>query len=371
MRRAVLAAMLAAMALPASAVPPPVAEPTLQVPPSPSGLFGFDGAGPYRLYEDWLVVCDNVASCVALSVVPDGSANLRIARSGGWAAAPDLVADLSFVGFDGAAVDLLLQPAARRPHATPGRRALTRLGMHRIAAGWFGLPDEGSASFLAAARSAESVQFVTPDGRVLAEVSLRGLVAAMDRIDHVQTRTGTITGTYTRGEILVPLAAIMPPPAPVVEPVSGAPDPQARALGNRAFRMVCGTGLSRRTGDAVVWRMASGHRIVAVDCGVEGLNGGRIWLVEDPAGKLDLARFPTPDLPTTEGMSGFLPNGWFDHVTGTLTSLELGRQASDCGSRLSWQWTAEGFQLAEAYRMPLCTGTAQLHWPRTWTVQLA
>jgi hypothetical protein len=193
----------------------------------------------------------------------------------------------------------------------------------------------------------------------------------MDRIDHVQTRNGTVTGIYTRGEILVPLAAIMPPPVPLVEPVSGVPDTQAGALGTRAFRMICGTGLARRSGDAVAWRMASGHRIVAVDCGVEGLNGGRVWLVEDPAGNLDLASFPTPDMPGADAMTGFLPNGWFDHVTGMLTSLELGRQAGDCGSRLSWQWTAQGFQLAEAWRMPLCTGTAQLHWPRTWTAQLA
>ena len=358
MRLVVLAAMLALAAAPAGAVPPP------------AGSSGFDGAGPYRLYDDWLVVCDNVATCMAASAETEGRAVLRIARTGDWDALPDPLADLSSAGFDGNAVILVLQPQGSLPHATPGRRARTRLTMHRLAAGWFGMGDVEIAAFLAAARTADSARFETPDGRVLAQVSLRGLVAAMDRIDHVQTRTGTITATYNRGGILVPLAAIMPPPAPVVEPVEGVPDRQARALQTRAFLMICGTGLARSPGDAVAWRMASGHHIVAVDCRIGGLNGGRIWLVEDPAGALDLARLPVPDLPGAQDLTGFLANSWFDHITGRLHALELGRPAGDCGSRLSWQWTTGGFRLAEAQRMPLCTGIAQALWPGTWSTRL-
>lgn len=370
MRRALLTALLALAASPVAAVPPPVAEPALPLPPRRSELAGFGVADPYRLFDDWLVVCDNVAACAAISVLPDAAATLQIARTGGWDDLPAPVADLSRAGFDGTSVVLALQPGDGRPHATPGRRKRTRFRLYRLEAGRFGLAPGERADLMAAARTARTAQFLAQDGKVIAEVSLRGLVAAMDRIDQVQARTGTVTGIYTSGEILVPLAALMPPPAPVLQPQGGVEESGNTVLGTRAFVLICGIGAPRHSGDAVVWRMATGHRIVAVDCGGDGLNAGRIWLVADPYGQIDLASLPTPDLPTTQGMAGFLPNGWFDHASGQLHALELGRQDGDCGSSLTWQWTAAGFRLAEARRMPLCTGLAQAQWPRTWTAQL-
>ncbi len=370
MPRPLLAALLALAALPASAVPPPVREPELAVPSRPSELSGFGGAGPYRLYDDWLVVCDNVASCTAVSVLPDAAATLQITRSGGWDDLPVPVLDLSRAGYDGPTVSLVLQPGDRHAHRTPGRRARTRFLLHRLQAGRFGLAPGEREALLAAAHDARSAQFAGPDGRVLAEVSLRGLVPALNRFDHVQGRTGTVTGIYTHGEILVPLAAIMPPDAPSLPAQYGVEEPDNARLGTRGFLLVCGTGVARRAGDAAVWRMASGHRLVAVDCGVDGLNGGRIWLVTDTAGQIDLASFPTPDLPANQPLTGFLPNGWFDHATGQLHALELGREAGDCGSSLTWQWTGTEFRLAEALRMPLCTGLARDLWPRTWTSRL-
>lgn len=369
-REPLLAALLAVSALPAGAVPPPVNEPEIRVPPRASELSGFGAAGPYHLYDDWLVVCDNVASCAAVSVLPDASASMQITRSGGWDDLPTPVMDLSRAGFDGPTVSLVLQPPAGRPHATPGRRARMRFLLHRLQAGRFGLAPGDREALMAAARTARSAQFVGPDGRTIAEVSLRGLVPAMDRFDHVQTRTGTVTGIYTRGEILVPLAAIMPPDAPSLPAQSGEEEPGNAALGTRGFMMICGIGAPRHAGDAVVWRMATGHRIVAVDCGGSGLNAGRIWLVVDRDGGIDLATFPTPDLASSQPFSGFLPNGWFDHATGQLHALDLGREAGDCGSSLTWQWTPAGFHLAEATRMPLCAGLARDLWPRTWTTRL-
>lgn len=313
-----------------------------------------------------MVLCDNRHDCTATSAVPDAPALIQITRQADWDALPLIVLDLARAGFDGMTVDLVLQPADRRAHSTPGRRARTRFTFHRLAAGRFGMPPDERLSLLLAARNARTAQFRHRDGRIIAAVLLNGLEAALNRFDHVQARTDTVTGIYTRGEILVPLAAIMPPPLPVQVRESGLEEAN-RELGTQAFRMICGIGAPRHSGDAVVWRMAGGKRIVAVDCGSEALNGGRIWLVVDETGQLDLAHFPQPDLAAQDGTDGFLPNSWFDHAAGQIHSMELGRPDGDCGSSLTWQWTAEGFQLAEARRMPLCIGLAQDLWPRTWT----
>lgn len=322
---------------------------------------------PVQVYEDWSVTCDDLASCVAISADLGEPAPvvMRIVRGGGWERLPDLRIHLP--GEVAGTVSLRL--ATLDPASDPERRRRTHFRLYRTDAGDYALAASDTQAFFHAARAARTAQVLNSIGAEIGMVPLRGLVAAMDRFDHVQTRTGTITGIYSRGAILVPLAAIMPPPTPLLHPLEGSAEVVDRATASRLHRLVCGSGAVRHADDVEIGAMADRTWIAGIDCGLSGLNAGRVWMLLQADGSFSRAIFALPYLGDDDTGFGFLENSHFDPETGVMEALALQREVGDCGTWHRWQWSPAGFRLLEARVMRICVGLARHNWPHVWRAQ--
>jgi len=288
-------------------------------------------AAAHEISQDWLVECDNTGQCTALSLAGD-----VVLRVTGTAQAP--VVTMTMPAAMTAAMSERLRLEGLPAHTTPGRRMREDFVFRPTPDGLGQLTATDAAAFVQAAPAATSA---VAGSR---HVSLNGLGAALARMGREQPRD--------------------PPASP--PPISGRAVTPGHLGTMRYHALVCGLGAAR-VGDAVsLYPLADGARIIGVDCGLDGPNAGSIWLVERVAGQPKPAAFPTPDRPDEPMLAGYLANSRFDPASGTLHALTLSRPQGDCGKALVWRWTAAGFVLVEAHRMPVCAGVVQALWPRTW-----
>jgi hypothetical protein len=290
---------------------------------------------------------------------------MLIARDGGWERLPEVRVHLP----DEVAGNVSLRLATLEPATDPERRRRTHFRLHRTAAGDYALSESESQAFFHAARAARTAQIADNEGTVIGTVPISGLVAAMDRFDNVQARTGTVTGIYSRGRILVPLAAIMPPPMPLLHPVEGSAEAVDSATASRLHLLACGTAGARHADVVGVGAMADRTWITGIDCGLSGLNAGRMWMLLQADGSLSRATFPLPYLGRDDTGFGFLENSHFEPETGIMEALALQREAGDCGTWHRWQWSPAGFRLLEARLMRVCVGLPRENWPHVWRAQ--
>jgi hypothetical protein len=173
----IAAALMTGAAFPASAAPDGSA-------PTP---------GPLRSFKDWVVGCDNLRSCVALGLSPEGQDNayLRIGRGGGAADEPEI----SFsVLFDEAPKDPTLTFALDGgPTPRPIKGAVD--GSFVKAS----LPPQEARSFLSALKSAKTLTLTLHGAASPFRVSLAGSAAALLFMDDSQGRVGGVTALAKPG----------------------------------------------------------------------------------------------------------------------------------------------------------------------------
>ncbi|ALN21578.1 DUF1176 domain-containing protein [Ectopseudomonas mendocina] len=317
----------------------------------------------YREIKDWVVACDNLRGCQALSAPESfgySSFSLQLERAAG-AQAP-LRLSLHDAEQDGYA-----------PLRLDGRALSTADRLHPI-------ENQGETTLVAEGADAQAVLAELRNGVQLrmererdyeAVVSLSGLSAALLLMDAVQGRLDSRSALYrpgSRPDSEVPAAPQAPrlraypgvTPLSEVEQrdiaeqvmaatrsqwfeedMSSEPEAEAFALNDREALVIIRTWCAAYNCDFAVYRV------------------GR----QAPYAERDLQLEPPPlDLGALSGWVSYNPD------TGELGYLYKGRGIADCGESGSWRFDGERFQLASLNFLGRCAARNPGEWPELWRV---
>ncbi|MDR8014456.1 DUF1176 domain-containing protein [Ectopseudomonas guguanensis] len=318
----------------------------------------------YREIKDWVVACDNLRGCEALSATegaPYRALSLHLQRAAG-AQAP-LQLRLRYRG-QTEYFPLLLDGVPLS--AIADALQLTQDDDELL------LTAEGADAQALLAELRNGVQLrMAVDGEDEAVVSLSGLSAALLLMDSVQGRLDTRTALYrpgTRPDSEVPAAPQAPrlrayPDATPLsddeqhdivqhvmaatrsqwfeEDMGGEPEAEAFALNEGEALVIIRTWCAAYNCDFAVYRVSR----------------------QPPYAERDLQLDPLPlEHDGLSGAVGYRPE------TGELAYLHKGRGLADCGGAGSWRFDGERFQLASFSFLSRCAGGNPGDWPELWRV---
>jgi len=317
----------------------------------------------YREIKDWVVACDNLRSCQAISAAAFGFSPLRlvVSRDAGPKAPPRVrltyagqAGDFPLSTDDRPLPDALMDALQREA----GEDALILRG-----------EGDTARALLAEWRNGETLRLDVTTGEE-AEVSLAGLSAALLLMDSVQGRLDTRGALYRPGERddrevpeapPLPLLRTFPGVAPladeerqrIAQAVLAAtrsewqeadmenqePEAEAHALNEREALVLIQTSCAAYNCNFALYRVAR----------------------EAPYPQQPLRIEPLPL--GGEGLGGWVE---YDEGTGELGYFMKGRGLGDCGDAGSWLFDGERFQLQSAQMMQRCAGSPPDDWPELW-----
>lgn len=313
----------------------------------------------YREIKDWVVACDNLRSCQALSAVENFSyppLSLNLQRDAGATVPLKL-----FVRYaEGRGFSPLRSDG--KPLATAAKlRLIERDGEKMLMA-------EGGDALviLDELRNAEQLSMKV-ESEHEAVTSLNGLSAALLLIDAVQGRVGTRSALQRPG----------------IRPDSDVPAaPEAPRLHAYPGAVALEADEGRRIADAVMARIPDQDYEATPEAEVfalterEALVIVRNWCAayncdfsvhrvsrEPPYDERDLLLDPLPL--GREGLSGWVS---YQPDSGDLAYLYKGRATADCGDSARWRFDGERFQLVSSRLLIRCAGGSPGEWPELWRV---
>lgn len=317
----------------------------------------------YREIKDWVVACDNLRGCQALSA-RDGfeytPLALHLQRDAGAQAPVRLyVRDAEQRGF----LPLLLD-------GTPLKNAKALQQIEQNDESLLMAEGADAQALLAELRNGEQLRMPT-EGEYDAVVSLSGLSAALLLMDAVQGRVDTRSALYRPGprpDSEVPSVSPAPqlPAYPGTLPLSEAesqaiaqavmaqtrdawieadmdsePEAEAFALNDREALVIIRTWCAAYNCDFAVYRVDRQPPYAEHDLQLDALPLGH------------------------EGLSGWVS---YEPDTGELGYLYKGRGIADCGETGAWRFDGERFRLASFSFMGRCAGGSPGEWPELWRV---
>ena len=351
---AILTSAILAAATPATAAPATAA---------PTHDFG----GP-RIFQDWIVGCDNGGDCHAASLPAQddgtqdqvGDGNLRVAIRATGGETPRLSVTLEMAEpSDPADRARAINAIVIDGRALPIHVAVTD-GAVRV-------ENAVARTLIVAMRNAQYVALKRTNGEEAGSASLRGLMASLHYIDGQRHTYGTTAALGRPGRVpfsyrLVPDAQ----PLPMVQtppPSTAAP---AHASESRIAALLatdpCGPperGAELIRPDYI--RLDAQTTLMLLPSYCMGYNAEQRIYVLSNSGMVTPARFgphPWDDDERGEGEATALPNGWWNERTRTLAGFGKSRGLGDCGQSLEFAWDVHReFRLIAYASMPECRGS--------------
>jgi hypothetical protein len=303
-----------------------------------------------RTFGDWIVGCDNLGACTAVSLA-DGKreqdpAQLVIRWNGARGAQPRL--DLASPG-----------------EADGWYLSVDGKQVARGAASWSGLP---ARRLIGQMIRGQRLEINSPVGLEVQNSSLSGLSAALLFIEDRQGRVGTAEsivrpGLRQLGPLrTAPMLLRSPPrsslPPPVIDPAplyanDGCAEERLKSDLPQIVRLD-----TKSTMVLIRWR-----------CGHGAYNFSFNVMIANNAGHLRPAQFDFPGGMSGEPDGNDLTNAGWDAQQRRLTAHPLGRGIGDCGFHNEYVWDGTRFRLALRSVMPECRGTQ--HFIPVWTANIA
>lgn len=342
----------------------PVAIPAVTPPATPA----------YREFKDFVVGCDNTASCTAVGAPKEVQNGLFLSLQRDAGPAGRLLLQVANSGDDGLkasdlTVDTQSSPISQLAWKDDGQGSLT-------------LEDPALvAQFLAAVKDAGKINKGSDKDTY---VSLAGLDASVLFIDETQGRLNNVTALVNPGiqpVDTVPPAAAAPALAAAYAPAPAALSTDQSAKLISAVRKQAKPDLKKadcdyRPGPDSLGNADAATALTATDALVfVTCNGGpyqsevlvyRAPLAGTPATRLSLAPLPfklgdadAVDFDTLVGAD-------YDPATATLTYFNKGRGLGDCGDMATWRFDGKDFLLASYRSLDRCSGAISDYWPVYW-----
>lgn len=319
---------------------------------------------PLRTFTDWTVGCDNGRACHAVGLMPESLPEDGVTMSIRRGPEAGARAAIAFEPRSGAkAVSV----------ATDGRSLPLRLIVDKD--GGLAVAPADAMALIVAMRGAADLQLRKGDGKVVGQVSLRGLTAALLYMDEQQRRVDTATALVRRGPR--PASAVPAPPAlprvPEVRPsrnaaLAAVPAGLVEATRKRAE---CDESLTLAENPPERQRLDDRTTLLLVACWRGAYNATSLVLVTRRPDGSDLApaRFDYNASAGEQSGPEVPPDGaYWDEDTHRLASFFKGRGLGDCGAGQEWAWDGEMFRLIHAEAMGECRGSTD--YITTWRAQV-
>lgn len=318
----------------------------------------------YREIKDWVVACDNLRGCQALSATEDyGHTPLRLEMRRAAGAQAPLQLSLRYAG-QTEYFPLLLdgEPLSAVADALQLAQSDDELLLSAEGA--------EAQALLAELRNGEQLRMAV-DGEDEAVVSLRGLSAALLLMDSVQGRVDGVTALYRPGArpaSEVPVA----PPAPRLRPYPGtAPlaEAESRTIAEAVMAATRSAWVEEEmnsTPEAEAFALNEHEALVLIRTWCAAYNCDfAVYRVsrQPPYAAQDMRLDPLPL--DHDGLSGWVS---YQPEKGELAYLYKGRGIADCGESGRWRFDGERFQLASFSLMNRCAGGNPGEWPELWRV---
>lgn len=295
---------------------------------------------PPRTFRNWVMGCDNVHSCQALALPPEGYQE-------------DPEAYLMLTLTRGARTNDPLRLSWDNEEEEPATLAVDGRVIERRATIGMAL----TPAMVDALKAGAAVSLTWSSG-VQRSASLSGVSAALLAIDDVQGRVDTPTAAVRRGtrvmRATVPALPFIVRPAPSAAPPRTITADQAEAIiGPDNARCSYATAPVR----PAAWRLDTRHSLVLIDhvCGNGAYNFLSTAMIIDETGRVTPARFETDPGMGPEGPPGnVIVNAGFMPENGMLEAYAKGRGIGDCGWSATYVWDGSRFALANQAMMPEC-----------------
>lgn len=250
-----------------------------------------------------------------------------------------------------------------------GAKALVQAPL-QIEHGKATIPAEATDAFLAAMKAGDRVIVMDTTARAIVRASLRGLNAALLKMDSDQGRVDTATALMQPGD---KPASSIPQRAP--QPVISAPPKSAKAphiLGEDMLAPLrakdpCHSRDAAKT-KAHFFRLDDHATLLMIESQCMSYNDESQLFVIDDAGHAEPARIA---LRRADDLldDNWLPSIGWEESDRTLTAYGKGRGAGDCGVTQKSAWDGRGFRLIEQREMNVCRGSFNLI--RTFRLEVA
>lgn len=336
-------------------------------------LVAFPPALQAQEFGDWTVQCDNLRGCAAFGF-PAENADINgviaFRRDGD---AQDAKAEVSLF-VDGAKETA---PLTLTIDGKPIEGVATRRTGSSGQSGREGFTTAISAGelapFVAALRRGLVLTIAADGGKEKANISLRGAVASLLRMDDLQGRVGAQTALIRKGTNVFTAAA---PQLPTIS-VPPLPDIKGDAEVAAKLRKAEAAYLAKNCDDVsslegvsdLVEPLDKTHTLVGLVCRSGAYNfATAFWIVAGAdAATAAPVSFEAPGTPA----GNVLTNVAFDRKTAALSFFDKGRGLGDCGVEGTYVWTGSKFALLSYAAMRVCRGLASQDWPAVWRAKVS
>lgn len=310
--------------------------------------------GQLRTFGRWAVGCDNVATCKAAALAPEGgefpAVLMSITRAGG----PNGAITVAFLSSE--AIPLPLRIAV---DGTPvGEGGRTDDDATRI---------EGDLARRIVTAAANGRDLTVADGGNAASetISLSGLAAALRYMDDQQGRAGTSGALVARGAAADTRAAPAIPVVTALTPAGTAATASPQQVAEFRKAGNCDPDMAANSAQPSETHALGGKTLLLLPCAAGPYNVTALVYVGDASG-FRPAEFDSPPGMGEEGGIASVVNGQWEN--GLLTSYDKARGVGDCGVSASYVWDGSRFRLVEQAAMEECRGNTDFI--RTWHAEV-
>jgi Protein of unknown function (DUF1176) len=304
-------------------------------------------ASKLQTFKDWIIGCDNVLSCEAQSLTPDGLDEIKVSitRDAGPTA--------------GVAISVAVKDLKDSVVFVVDRQKLAGARVQKHTA----VVSGPQAMTLAAAMARGTTLELRAGDKVLAQPSLAGLSAALRYMDAQQGRADTTTAIVATGTRSA--QTVKPAPALPVVPVA-VPGHALKVIALSPEEQIAATKFAdcadpgEPPGEIRVYALSTTQTLLLVPCGGSGaynFNSAAL-IATGTAGRRSYA------IAQFDEASPELINTYFDPETGHLGSSYMSRGLGDCGESHDYAWDGTMFRLVEVQAMNECRGS--YNWIVLW-----
>lgn len=336
----------------ANSAAPPALEP-LPLPDPAMDAAAPARPGELKTFRDWTVGCDNIGTCKAVALAPDGDTNAwpalfpAIERDAGR---PGLIR-LSFAGQAEATPPVTL--------AIDGRQ-IARGGNEQTMF-------EGSEARGIVDKLAQGAQLRIESAGTVSTISLAGLAAALRYIDDRQGRDGSAEALVAKGNGDDNSAAA---PLPVLRALmpSGEATPLTPATIARLQKLAgCELYDGAPVFESTSHTLGGGATLALIACGSGAYNIITAPFLLSPGSDWRPAPLDAPSgFGEDSAGAPMLVNA--DFADGALTTYAKGRGLGDCGVTQSFVWDGNRFRLSQQAQMGECRGNTD--YITTWRTRV-